>query len=72
MLPDIKEVEMFKIMECTEVEKHQDRDDLALRHLQGAVPVPFTVARLDLDVFELKVKFLAEIVHNAENFSNFV
>jgi hypothetical protein len=34
--------------------------------------VPFTVAWPDLDVFELKGKFLAEIVYNTENFSNFV
>jgi hypothetical protein len=72
MLPDIKEVKMFKVVECCEVKKHQDRDDFTFRHLHGVVSVPFSVTGTDLDVFELNGKFPAEIVRDTENFSNFV
>jgi hypothetical protein len=51
MLPDIKEVKMFKVAKCCEEEKHQDRDDFTFRHLHGAFPEPFSVAGTDSDVF---------------------
>jgi hypothetical protein len=72
MLSDIKAIKMFKVMECSEVEKYQDRDDPALQHLHGAVTVSFTVAGTDLDVFELFRKFPAVIACEAENSDNFV
>jgi hypothetical protein len=59
-------------VECCEADKHQDRDDFTFRHLHRAVPVPFTLARTDPDVFELNGEFPAEIICNAENFDNFV
>jgi hypothetical protein len=72
MFPDIKEVKMFKAVECCEAEKHQSCDDFTFRHLHGTVPVPSTLAGTDPDVFELRGKFPAEIVRNTENFSNSV
>jgi hypothetical protein len=72
MFPDIKDVKMFKAVECCEAEKHQGCDDFTFRHLHGAVPVHFTLAGTDPDVFELSGKFPAEIVRNAENSDNFV
>jgi hypothetical protein len=59
-------------MECSEVKKQQDRDDFAFRHLRGAISVSIAIAGLNLEVFEFFGEFLAEIVHNTENFGNFV
>jgi hypothetical protein len=72
MYSDIKEIKMLEIMECAEVKKQQNSDDLAFRHLQGSVSMPFAITGLDLEIFEFFVEFLAEIVHNTENFGNFV
>jgi hypothetical protein len=72
VFPDIKEIKMLEIMECAEVKKQQDRDNFAFRHLQGAIPVSFVIAGADLEIIEFFGEFFAEIVHNTENFDNFV
>jgi hypothetical protein len=72
MFSDIKEIKMLEIMECAEVKKQQDSDDFAIGHHQGTIPVPYAIAGLDLEIFELFGEFLAEIVHNTENSGNFV
>jgi hypothetical protein len=55
---NIKEIKMLEIMECAEVKKQQDRDNFVFRHLHGAIPVPFAIAGLDLEIFEFFGEFL--------------
>jgi hypothetical protein len=72
MFSDIKEIKMLEIMECAEVKKHQDDDDFAIGHPQRTIPAPFAITGLDLEIIELFCEFPAEIVHNTENFGNFI
>jgi hypothetical protein len=72
VFPDVKEIEMLEIVERSEVKKKQDGDNFAFRHFHRAISVPFTVSRLNLEFFVFDGKFFAKIVHNTENFSNFV
>jgi hypothetical protein len=54
------------------VKKQQDGDDFAFRHFHRTVSVLFTGSRTDLEFFVFDGIFFAKIVHNTENFSNFV
>jgi hypothetical protein len=65
-------VKMPKIFEVSNVKKQQNCEYFTVGHFAWTIPVPSVVSGQFLEFFHLRLKILAEIVDNAENFGNFV
>jgi hypothetical protein len=63
---------MLEIFEVSDVKKQQNCDYFTVGHPAWTIPVPSAVFGQFLEFFHLRLKILAEIIDNAENFGNFV
>jgi hypothetical protein len=63
---------MLKIFEVSDVKKQQNGDHFTFGHLAWTLPVLFAGFRSFLEFLHLRLKILAKIIDNTENFDNFV